>query len=178
MQEVQIKDKVFQLYIPQERIERRIAFLAQKISRDMHGKDPLFLVVLNGAFMFASELFKNLSIPCQVCFARFSSYQGTESTKEVKELIGIPENLRGRHIVITEDIVDTGLTVEQIQKKLHLQQPASVRIATLLFKPEAFEKNYSTDYTGMEIVNDFVIGYGLDYNGYGRNLADIYKLKG
>lgn len=176
MEKVQIKDKEFERYIHRDKIESTIKRMAQEIETDMKDKDPLFLVILNGAFMFAADLFKEMSMPCQVSFTRLASYQGTKTTNQVKELIGINEDIKDRHIIILEDIIDTGITLEHLQKSLNESEPASIRLATLLFKPHAFQKDYSIDYVGIPIHNEFVVGYGLDYDGHGRNFASIYKV--
>ena len=176
MKTVKVLDKEFGLYIPQEKIEAEIQNVADQISRDMEGMNPLFLVVLNGAFMFASELFKRVTIPCEISFVKLSSYAGTETTNVIRELIGLDHPLDGRHVVIVEDIVDTGHTMKYTIQKLKDLNAADVRIAALFFKPEKFQYNYPINYIGMEIGNDFIVGYGLDYEQYGRNLPDIYKI--
>lgn len=176
MKEIQLKDKRFAIEISEDHILKQVRRVAEKINNDLVEKKPLFLVVLNGAFMFASDLMKNIDIDCEISFVKLSSYQGTQSTEKVKELIGLNENLKGRTVVIVEDIVDTGITMEGIINDLHKKGVAETRIATLLFKPEAFQKSYKVDYIGMEIPNDFIVGYGLDYDGLGRNFRDIYKI--
>lgn len=176
MKTVRVLDKEFGLYIPQEKIEADIQTVADQINRDMDGKNPLFLVVLNGAFMFASELFKRLTIPCEISFVKLTSYSGTKSTNVIRELIGLDHSIEDRHIVIVEDIVDTGHTMKYTIQKLKDLKAADVRIAALFFKPEKFQYNYPINYIGMEIGNDFIVGYGLDYEQYGRNLPDIYKI--
>ena len=176
MKTVKVLDKEFGLYIPQEKIEAEIQNVADQISRDMEGMNPLFLVVLNGAFMFASELFKRVTIPCEISFVKLSSYAGTETTNVIRELIGLDLPLDGRHVVIVEDIVDTGHTMRYTIKKLRDLRAADVRIATLFFKPNSFQYDYPIDYKGMDIGNDFIVGYGLDYDQQGRNLPDIYKI--
>lgn len=176
MKEIQLKDKRFAIEISEDHILKQVRGVAEKINNDLAEKKPLFLVVLNGAFMFASDLMKNIDIDCEISFVKLSSYQGTQSTEKVKELIGLNENLKGRTVVIVEDIVDTGITMEGIINDLHKKGVAETRIATLLFKPEAFQKSYKVDYIGMEIPNDFIVGYGLDYDGLGRNFRDIYKI--
>jgi len=173
---IRVHDKEFDLYIPQDQIERAIKKVADNINRDMAGKNPLFLVVLNGAFMFAAELFKNLEVECEVTFVKLSSYSGTKSTNVVRELIGLDQPVAGRNIVLVEDIVDTGLTLNYTIDKLLKLEAKSVTIATMLFKPKAFQYNYEVEYVGIEIPNDFIIGYGLDYNEHARNLPDIYKV--
>ena len=176
MKTVKVLDKEFGLYIPQEKIEAEIKNVADQISSDMEGMNPLFLVVLNGAFMFASELFKRVTIPCEISFVKLSSYAGTETTNVIRELIGLDHPLDGRHVVIVEDIVDTGHTMRYTIKKLRDLRAADVRIATLFFKPNSFQYDYPIDYKGMDIGNDFIVGYGLDYDQQGRNLPDIYKI--
>ena len=176
MKTVKVLDKEFGLYIPQEKIENSIQEVADQINHDLEGMNPLFLVVLNGAFMFASELFKRLTIPCEISFVKLSSYAGTETTNVVRELIGLDHPLNGRHVVIVEDIVDTGHTLRYTTQKLRDLKAADVRIATLFFKPNNFQYTYPVDYIGMEIGNEFIVGYGLDYDQQGRNLPDIYKI--
>ena len=169
MKTVKVLDKEFGLYIPQEKIEANIQAVADQINRDMNGMNPLFLVVLNGAFMFASELFKRLTIPCEITFVKLTSYSGTKSTNVIRELIGLDHSIEGRHVVIVEDIVDTGHTMKYTIKKLKDLKAADVRIASLFFKPENFQYDYPINYIGMEIGNDFIVGYGLDYDQQGRN---------
>ncbi len=176
MKTVKVLDKEFGLYIPQEKIEADIQKVAEQINRDLDGMNPMFLVVLNGAFMFASELFKRLTIPCEISFVKLTSYSGTETTNVVRELIGLDHSLDGRHVVIVEDIVDTGHTMRYTIKKLRDLKAADVRIATLFFKPNSFQYDYPIDYKGMDIGNDFIVGYGLDYDQQGRNLPNIYKI--
>ncbi len=176
MKEVQLYDRRFAVSIKAQQIELAVQQVADKINADYQGKKPLFLVVLNGAFMFASDLLKKITIECEISFVKLSSYSGTKSTHIVRELIGLDEALTNRYVIIVEDIIDTGITMENtIQKLMHLQA-ADVKIATLLFKPKSFRKNYAIDYIGMEIPNGFIVGYGLDYDGLGRNLPDIYKV--
>ncbi len=146
------------------------------MNKDLKGKDPLFIVILNGAFVFAADLLKNININCQISFLKVASYHGTTSTGTIRDLIGIDEDLKGKTLVVVEDIVDTGLTLEHISKLLKKHKPAEIKIATFLFKPEAYKKKLTIDYIGMKIPNEFIIGYGLDYNGYARNLKDIYVL--
>ncbi len=176
MKEVQLNDKRFRINIAGDNILKEVKRIASEINLDLADKKPLFIVVLNGAFMFASDLMKNIDIDCEISFVKLASYQGTKSTEKVKELIGLNEDLTNRHIVVVEDIVDTGITMEGIIADLHEENVAEVRIATLLFKPNAFQKDYKVDYIGIEIPNDFIVGYGLDYDGLGRNLQDIYKI--
>ena len=176
MNQVKVLDKTFSLSIPNEKIMESVARIAAKMDRELHGKDPIFLAILNGAFIFASDLFKMIQMPCSISFIKLASYAGDSSTGKVTELVGLTEDLEGREVVIIDDIVDTGLTLQQLMKKLEEKKPANIRIASLLFKPEAFKANFTIDYLGMEIPNDFIVGYGLDYNGYGRNLKDIYTV--
>ncbi len=176
MDRIKIHDKYFEPYLSGEVIDKEVENIAIKINNDMEGKTPVFLAFLNGAFMFASDLLKKIDIPCEISFVKFSSYQGTKSTETVKELIGLSESLKGRHVVIVEDIIDSGLTMENVTAKLRSIGVADYKIATLLFKPKAFTKSYDIDYIGFEIPNDFIVGYGLDYDEQGRNLRDIYKI--
>ena len=176
MKTVKVLDKEFGLYIPQEKIEANIQTVADQINRDMTGKNPLFLVVLNGAFMFASELFKRLTIPCEISFVKLTSYSGTETTNVVRELIGLDHSLDGRTVVVVEDIVDTGHTMRYTIQKLRDLNAADVRIATMFFKPKSFQYDYPIDYKAMDISNEFIVGYGLDYDQQGRNFPDIYKI--
>ena len=157
-------------------VARCLTITHEKINKDLEGKNPLFLVVLNGAFMFASDLLKKITIDCEITFVKLSSYVGTKSTHMVRELIGLDKSLTGRHVVVVEDIIDTGITMHNTLPKLEEIGAEEVKIATLLFKPNAFQKDFKIDYVGMEIENDFIVGYGLDYDGLGRNLADIYKI--
>lgn len=173
---IRVHDKEFDLYIPKDQIERAIKKVADNINRDMAGKSPLFLVVLNGAFMFAAELFKSLEIECEVSFVKLSSYSGTSSTNVVRELIGLDHSVAGRNIVLVEDIIDSGVTINYTIEKLRRLEANDVKVATMLFKPKAFRFGYEVDYIGIEIPNDFIIGYGLDYNEHARNLPDIYKV--
>jgi hypoxanthine phosphoribosyltransferase len=174
---VQIKDKTFELSIPAAQINLAVDRIAKEIDRDLTGKEPLFLVVLNGAFMFASDLMKKVTIPCQISFVKLASYQGTGSTGKMKELIGLNEDITDRTVVVVEDIVDTGFTMEKIISTLQAKHPKEIRVATFFHKPEALQRPVPLNYVGMKIPNDFIVGYGLDYDGLGRNLADIYVLK-
>ncbi len=173
---VKVIDKEFELFIPYAEIDKSIQSVADKINSDYAHKKPLFVVILNGAFMFAADLFKKLTIDCEVSFVKLSSYQGTRTTEKVKKLIGLNESIQGRNIIIVEDIIDTGITMEHLLDELSIMKPHDIRIATLLFKPEAFRKDFDIHYVGIEIPNDFILGYGLDYDGFARNLPDIYKL--
>jgi hypoxanthine phosphoribosyltransferase len=176
MEKVKVYDKSFDLFITNEEIEKRIKELAIKMNKDLEGKNPLFLGILNGSFMFASELFKNLNIDCSISFLKLASYQGTSSSGNIKQLIGLNENLSGRTIVIVEDIIDTGITMENIVMQLKGFEPKQILISTLLYKPNAYNNCYPIDYYCFDIPNDFIVGFGLDYNGFGRNLKHIYKI--
>jgi hypoxanthine phosphoribosyltransferase len=176
MKKLKLLDKEFEISIPSDVIQSRITELAKEISEDMTGQKPVFLGILNGSFMFASDLFKKINIEAQITFLKLASYQGTTTTGNVKQLIGLNQDLKGQHIVILEDIVDTGITLETIMMQLSGYQPASVKIVTLLFKPQAYQKDIPIDYVGFSIPNEFIVGYGLDYDGFGRNTEDIYKV--
>lgn len=173
---VQLHDKSFEIYLPEKQILQAVEIVAARISADYEGKKPLFLAILNGAFMFASDLLKEISIPCEISFIRVSSYQNMQSTGQVSEVIGLKEDIKNRHIIIIEDIVDTGHTVYALLQNLILKEPGSIEIASLLLKPESVQHPLQVKYIGKTIPNDFVVGYGLDYNGLGRNLRDIYKV--
>ena len=176
MKTVKVLDKEFGIFIPQQEIEASIQNVADKINHDLDGKTPVFLVVLNGAFMFAAALLQRVTIPCEISFVKFSSYTGTTTTNNVRELIGLSQSLSGRTVVIVEDVVDTGLTMKYAVEKLHDLDAIDVRIATLFFKPNSFQFSFKVDYAAMNIGNEFIVGYGLDYNQQGRNLPDIYKI--
>lgn len=177
MDTINVKDQEFVVSIPHSEIIKEVERVAKQINADLHDKNPLFLCVLNGSFMFASDLMKKVNIPSTISFIKLASYEGTKSTGNVKTLIGLDGDLTGRHIVIIEDIVDTGNTIENLVAQLQGMNVASLRIATLLFKPKAYTKNTTIDYKAFEVPNDFLIGYGLDYDGYGRNLEHIYTIK-
>lgn len=176
MNKIKVLDKKFVSYIPQKVIEDAIQKIANQINVDMKDKNPLFLVMLNGAFMFAAQLFKNLTIDCETSFVKYSTYSGTQCNNEVKELIGLDASVKNRNIVIVEDIIDTGFTMNSCLKKLEGMGAASIKLAVMLFKPNTFKFNYKIDYIGMNIGNEFIVGYGLDYNEHGRNYSSIYKL--
>lgn len=173
---VKIKDKTFKTSIPEAEILRRIKVVADRINHDMEGKNPLLLAVLNGSFIFAADLMRMLTIPCEISFVKLASYQGTTSTGKIKEVIGINEDLSGRTVVIVEDIVETGLTMKRMIETLGTRAPESIHICTLLVKPERLKVPLNIEYPVMEIPNDFILGYGLDYDQQGRNLRDIYTL--
>ncbi len=176
MKTVQVKDKQFELFISEDKLQYEIKRIADSICNDYLGKSPLFLVILNGSFMFASDLFKNIQLPVEISFIKVSSYSGVASTECVKELIGLNEDIEGRDIIIVEDVVDTGLTMKDTLALINAKNPSSVSICTLLFKPNKLQVNLDVKYVAMEIPDDFIVGYGLDYDGYGRNLRDIYKI--
>ena len=173
---VKIKDKTFRTSIPESEIRQRVKELGQRISRDMEGKNPLLLCVLNGSFVFAADLMREMTIPCEVSFVKLASYQGTASTGKVRELVGINEDLTGRTIVIVEDIVDTGATMKRMIETLGTHHPDSVHICTLFVKPEKLKEHLDIEYVAFSIPNDFIVGYGLDYDQQGRGLREIYTL--
>jgi hypoxanthine phosphoribosyltransferase len=174
---IQLKDKVFDILISEQQLLDRIQAMASQISQEYEGKSPLFLAVLNGSFMFAADLLKNITIPCEISFIKVASYEATHSTGKLTQLIGLPEEITGRHVIVLEDIVDTGITIEGIVNDLLKKKPLSVQVATLLHKPEAYTKQISLPYIGFSIPNQFVLGYGLDFDQLGRNLKDLYVLR-
>ena len=176
MSRVTIKDKTFEVSMSEEQIKQRIREVAQQISHDMEGRNPLFLAVLNGAFIFAADLIREMTIPCEISFVKLASYQGTTSTGKIKEVFGINEDLTGRTVIILEDIVETGLTIKQMIESLGTRNPASVHVCTLFFKPERLQEDLQLDYVAFSIPNDFILGYGLDYDQQGRGLKDLYTL--
>ena len=176
MKETVILDKKFRESIPEAEITRRIDEIAMELNRDFAGREVLFLGILNGAFMFSSEIFKRITLKARISFVKIASYRGTESSGTVNQLIGLNEDLNDLDVVILEDIVDSGQTLENIVDVLIVKKVRSIVIATLLLKPEAYSKNIRIDYTGFSIPNDFVVGFGLDYNGLGRNLTSVYTL--
>lgn len=173
---VKIKDKTFRTFIPEEQIAERVKAVAERINEDLADKNPLFLAVLNGSFIFAADLMRNITIPCEISFVKLASYQGTTSTGVIKEVIGLNEDLSGRTVVILEDIVDTGFTIKRMIETLGTRSPESVHVCTLLLKPGKLQVPLNIEYAAMEIPNDFIVGYGLDYDQQGRNLRDIYTL--
>ena len=176
MDTIQIKDKRFKTFIPEADILKEVARVANEINHDLEGEDPLFLSVLNGSFMFTADLMKHLTIPCEISFVKLASYAGTASTGKVKELVGLNEDISGRTVVIVEDIVDTGLTMQRLLETLKARNPKEIRIATLLVKPDKLQVDLDINYVAMNIPNDFIVGYGLDYDGFGRNYRDIYTV--
>ena len=173
---VTIKDKQFKTSIPESEILRSVKVIADRINHDMAGKEPLFIAVLNGAFMFAADLMRLITIPCEISFVKLASYQGVMTTGTVTEVLGINEDLSGRHVVIVEDIVDTGLTMKRMLESLGTRNPASVHICTLLLKPDKLQVDLDIEYAAIKIPNEFIVGHGLDYDQQGRNLPDIYTV--
>lgn len=173
---ITLRDKTFKPYLSSQEIQIRIKELAQRINEDYQGRFPLFIAVLNGSFMFAADLMKNIQLDCEITFVKLASYQGTQSTGKVRTLIGQDVPLENRNIIILEDIVDTGKTLFEFLPIIKAQSPTSIEIATLLMKPAALQHDISVKYRGLEIPNDFIVGYGLDYDGLGRNLNDIYVI--
>ncbi len=176
MSRVTIKDKTFEVSIPEAQVKERVRELAQQMSRDLEGKNPLFLGVLNGAFIFAADLMREMTIACEISFVKLASYQGTTSTGTIQEVIGINEDLTGRTVVIVEDIVESGLTIKRMMEQIGTRNPASVQVCTLFFKPEKLKEDLMLDYVAFSIPNDFIVGYGLDYDQQGRQLRDVYSL--
>lgn len=176
MATIKIKDLSFKPYISEQELQQLIKIVAQKINLEYQGKSPLFLGVLNGSFMFMGDLMKSIELECLISFVKLASYEGTESKGTVNQLIGLNESLEGRDVIIVEDIVDTGNTLEKLYQIIEEKNPKSLKIATLLYKPEAYKKDFNIDFVAKKIPNNFVVGYGLDYDGYGRNLPSIYVL--
>lgn len=176
MKTIQIHDKKFTLSIPEEDIQKAVKNVAEAINKEMSESNPLFICVLNGAFMFAGDLMKTIDFPCEITFVKLSSYEGIYTTGSVKEVIGLNESVVDRNVIVVEDIVDTGITMERILNSLTAKGAKSIRVATFLQKPDALQRDIRVDYVAMKIPNDFIVGYGLDYDGYGRNLKDIYTV--
>ena len=176
MSDIQIKDKSFTTFIAEDQILKEVSRVADEINRDLAGTEPLFLSVLNGSFMFTADLMKRINFPCDISFVKLASYQGTSSSGKVKELVGLNENIEGRTVVIVEDIIDTGFTMKGLVETLRSKNPKDIRIATLLVKPDKLQVKLDIDYVAMNIPNDFIVGYGLDYDGKGRNYRDIYTV--
>ncbi len=176
MDTIQVHDKVFAPSIPAAEIMQQVRKVAQQINRDFEGQTPLFLVVLNGAFIFAADLMREVTVPAEVSFVKLASYEGTSSTGTVREVIGLNTDITGRPVIIVEDIVESGITMAHMIETLKKQNPLSIDICTLLLKPEKLEVKLDIHYVAMEIPNDFILGYGLDYDGLGRGLKDIYTI--
>lgn len=172
---VKLLDRTFEVMIPAEKIDEAVERVARRLNEDYKDKEtPLFLGVLNGSFMFMSDLIKKIDFTCELSFVKLASYSGTSSTGKVKELIGLKNNIEGRHVIVVEDIVDTGESMEHLMRSLNGHKPASVEVCTLFFKPASYTKQIPINYRAMEIGNEFIVGYGLDYDQLGRNLKDIY----
>ena len=173
---MRVKDRDFEVFISKEEIEKIVKGLAQRIGKDYEGRNPLFVVMLNGSFVFAADLLRNLRFPCETTFVRLSSYEGDKSTGTVKQLIGLNEDVSGRTVVIVEDIIESGTTMKEMLHILDEKQPKDVRIASLFVKPGCLKVSLNIDYRCFDIENDFIVGYGLDYNQEGRNLPHIYQV--
>ena len=173
---IRIKDKSFEVSIPNEEIQQKVKALAEKINKDYAGKNPVFVCILNGAFVFMADLVRYLDFQPDVVFAKYSSYEGMNTTGKVKEVLGVSVDLEGKDVVLVEDIIDTGITMSHVLPIFQAKGVASVKIATMLMKPEKLKCNIKVDYCAMEIPNDFIVGYGLDYDGLGRNYKDIYTV--
>jgi len=173
---IKLHDKTFDTYLSEQQIQEKVKKISDELNRDYKDKKPLFIAILNGSFMFAADIFKNLSIDAEICFIKLASYSGMKSSGKVITAIGLDQDLFGRDVVIVEDIVDTGKTLNEFLPKLQHQQPRSLKIAALLHKPEATQYALNIDYLGFSIPNKFVVGYGLDYDGLGRNLKEIFQL--
>jgi hypoxanthine phosphoribosyltransferase len=173
---LKVHDKEFIPYINANEIGEEVSRMAAEINKDYKGKNPLFIAILNGAFIFAADLFKQINVEAEICFIKLASYKGTRSTGNVITSIGLDEPLKDRHVIIIEDIVDTGTTLHKFLPQLHILQPATLKIASLLHKPEALQYPVVIDYLGFSVPNIFLLGFGLDYDGLGRNLPEIYQL--
>lgn len=174
MDSIQVKDKRFKVFLKESDILDRVRKVAEQISSDLKGEKPLMLAVLNGSFVFAADLMRDISIPCEISFVRMSSYSGTSSTGRVKELIGLKEDIGNRSVVVVEDIIDSGLTMKELLSTLRERHPKQIKVASLLVKPGNLKVDLDISYRCFDIPNDFIVGYGLDYDGEGRNLRDIY----
>lgn len=173
---VTVKDKRFRLSIPADELQAAIRAVAGQITKDYAGRRPLFLAVLNGSFMFAADLLRQVDLPCEIIFVKLSSYNGTDTTGRVRELIGLNQDIEGRDVIVVEDIVDTGITMQHLLNQLQAKNPAGISVCTLLFKPEKLQTDVDIRYAALRIPNDFIVGYGLDYDGFGRNLPQIYTI--
>jgi hypoxanthine phosphoribosyltransferase len=173
---IQVKDKRFAVSIPSERIQAEVKRVAEQINKDYEGQSPIFLAVLNGSFVFAADLLREITLPCEVSFVRLASYQGVSTTGTIREIMGLNLDITGRPIIIVEDIVDTGLTMAHMLETLKTHNPSSIDICTLLLKPGKLQVDLDIRYCCLQIPNDFIVGYGLDYDGFGRNTKDIYTL--
>ena len=175
--QIHVHDKSFVPFINAAAIKERVHELGARISKDYEGKNPIIIAILNGSFIFASDLFRALTIEAEISFIKLASYKGTSSTGHIVTAIGMEEKLSGRHVIILEDIIDTGKTLHSFLPEIQQRQPASLKIATFLSKPEALQYEIKADYIGFEIPNNFVVGYGLDYDGLGRNIPELYTLE-
>jgi hypoxanthine phosphoribosyltransferase len=175
-EKVKLLDKEFEIFITSEKIDCAVAEVAQKMNENLKNEDVIFIGVLNGSFLFAADLYRKLEFDSQISFVKVASYMGTSSTGNVKRLIGLNEDVRNKTVIILEDIIDSGKTIEDLVKQIKGYEPKSIQIASFLFKPDAYLGTLPIDYVGIEIPNDFIVGYGLDYNGLGRNLPHIYKI--
>lgn len=173
---VSIHTKKFKLSVPSRKIQKTVDAIAKSITKDFKDKNPLFISVLNGSFLFTADCLRKIKMDAEVSFVKVASYAGTRSTGQVNTLIGLNENIQGRNVIVLEDIIDSGSTIEKVVSELKKRKPEKISIATLFLKPAAYRKQIKLDYVGMEVPNDFLVGYGLDYNGLGRNLSDIYTL--
>ncbi|MBR5052357.1 MAG: hypoxanthine phosphoribosyltransferase [Bacteroidaceae bacterium] len=173
---IKVKDKTFTVSISERALKRQIKRIAEKINRDYEGREPVFLAVLNGSFIFAADLLREIDMPCEISFVKLASYEGTSSTGSIREVIGLNVDITGRPVIILEDIVDTGLTMAHMLETLKKQNPESINICTLLLKPDKLQVKLDIRYVCMQIPDDFVVGYGLDYDGFGRNTKDIYTI--
>lgn len=176
MKQIKVKDKTFEVSIPAETLHREIVRVASEINRDYEGREPIFLPVLNGSFIFAADLLREVCLPCEISFIKLASYQGTQSTGTIREVIGLAQDITGRDVIIVEDIIDSGLTMAHMIETLQKHNPASIKVCSLLVKPAALKVQVPIHYRAMDIPNDFIVGYGLDYDGFGRNTKDIYTL--
>ena len=176
MEIVQVLDKKFSLYISKEQIRERVKEVAAEIEKDLKDKNPLFLVILNGSFVFGADLLREMNFPCEITFIRMSSYEGTSTTGEVKQVIGLRESIEGRTVVVVEDIIDTGYTMKEMLRILTEKNPEDIYVTSLFVKPDNLKVDVKIDYRCFDLDNDFIVGYGLDYDHYGRNLPDIYKV--
>ena len=174
---IQINDKSFDVFIQESEIAAKILEISSSINAEYKDKELVFIAILNGAFMFASDLMKNITIPCEISFVKVSSYEGMSTSGRVDELIGLNTNIENKHVIILEDIVDTGITIDKIRTLLTIENPVSLKVCTLLYKPSAFAGKHAPELVGFSIPNKFVVGYGLDYDEKGRNLKEIYQIK-
>lgn len=177
MDTISVLDKEFYPSISEEEIHAAVCRVAERINADFRGKEPVFLAVLNGSFMFAADLLREITLPCEISFVKLASYEGTVSSGTVRDVIGLDRDIAGRPVIIVEDIIESGLTMEHMLETLRVHNPESISICTFFTKPDRLKARLDIRYVAMEIPNDFILGYGLDYNGYGRNLKQIYTLK-